>query len=132
MKILKTNWINVLSVFVAVFIYAIILNIVEVDVSRNFLQSILAALILTCLYGVMFWGLFAILLLVVDLVLIARNRKNLKIKLLLEWLIISSPFIYWTVRYNEWIFLVAIIAFLISQLIREKLINKASDTLNSL
>lgn len=127
MKIIKTNWINILGVFLSLFIYSIILNITSDGVMQTFFQSILAALVLVSLYGILFWVMFAILLVILDIVLIVRSKNNLKLKLLLEWLIISCPFLYWTAKYNEWIFLVAIIAFLITQLLREKLITKTTN-----
>jgi len=126
MKVLTTNWINLLGVFLVVFLYAIILNLTDTNVSRNLFQSIFAALILVCGYGIMFWGLLIIALVVLDLLLIMRNPNNLKTMLLIEWLIISSPFIYWTIRYKEWIFVAAIIAFLITQLLRENRITEAT------
>lgn len=132
MKVIKTNWINILGVFISVFVYAIILNIADENISRNFFQSILAALMLVCLYGVMFWALFIVLLIVFDLLFIVKTQNNFKSRLLIEWLIISSPFIYWTVRYREWIFLVAIIAFLITQLLREKSIRTINQKTNQM
>jgi hypothetical protein len=120
MKIIKTNWINLIGVFIAVFIYAIVLNLNDTNVSRNLFQSILPALILVCLYGILFWALFILLLVGLDLIFIVKDQTNLTAKLLIEWLIISSPFIYWTVRYREWMFVVAIIALLITQSIRQK------------
>jgi hypothetical protein len=122
MKVLKTNWINVAGVFVAVFLYAVALNLTDINVSRNVFQSILPALMLVCLYGIMFWSLFILLLVVLDLLLIVKNQNSLIGKLLIEWLIISGPFVYWAVRYKEWIFIVAIIAFLITQFIRKRII----------
>ncbi len=80
----------------------------------------LAALFSVLGYGMMFWALFIVSLVIMDLILIIPNRKNLKIRLLIEWIIISSPFIYWTVKYHEWIFVAAVIAFFISQQLREK------------
>jgi uncharacterized integral membrane protein len=118
MKIIKTNWINLIGVFIAVFLYAIVLNLNDTNVSRNLFQSILPALILIFLYGVMFWVLFIILLVVLDLLFIVKDQNNLTIKLLIEWVIISSPFIYWAIRYREGIFVAAITAFLITQFIR--------------
>jgi len=120
MKIIKTNWINLIGVFIAVFIYAIFLNLNDTNVSRNLFQSILPALILVCLYGILFWALFILLLVGLDLIFIVKDQTNLTAKLLIEWLIISSPFIYWAVRYREWIFVVAIIPLLITQSIRQK------------
>lgn len=124
MKVIKTNWINIIGVFLAVFISAFILNLNDINVSRTLFQAIVSALILVCFYGIMFWGLLIISLVILDLLLIVKNANNLKVKLLLEWLIVSAPFIYWTVRYNEWIFLTGIIALLVTQLLRERVIKK--------
>ena len=126
MKVILTNWINVLGVFIAVFLYAIVLNITDENVSRNMFQAVFAALFLIVGYGMMFWGVFIIALIILDLVLL-RNKENLKMKLLVEWLIISAPFVYWTVKYHEWIFVAAIVAFLIAQLLREKKILEISQ-----
>lgn len=128
MKVLLTNWINLLGIFTAVFVYAIFLNISEVNISRSIFQSIVASLILVCLYGVLFWSILIITLILFDFGLIIRNPSHLKIKLIIEWLIISIPFIYWIVKYQQWIFLVAIIVFLITQLLRENLITKALNS----
>jgi len=122
MNVIKTNWINIIGVFVAAFLYAIFLNLSDENISRNFFQATLSALILVCLYGVMFWVLFVISLIVLDLVFIVKDQRRLKIKLLSEWLIISLPFVYWAIRYKQWIFFICIVAFLITQILREKLI----------
>jgi hypothetical protein len=74
----------------------------------------------------MFWGLFAVLLVVGDLLFIVRDQKKLRIKLLIEWGVISSPFIYWTIKYGEWIFAAALITFFITQFLRERLITKVT------
>lgn len=124
MKVLKTNWINLAGVFVIVLLYGIILNLIDVNVSRNSFQVIFAALILVCGYGIMFWGLFILSLIILDLLLFTINQNNLKIKLLIEWFVVSSPFIYGVIRYKAWIFVGGIIIFLITQLLREKLIKK--------
>lgn len=130
MKILKTNWINVVGVFTAVFMYCFISSfIIDDGVSRNIFQAIIASLIGIVLYGVIFWSSFIVLLMIIDILLIIPNQKKLKVKLIIEWLIISLSLILWAIIYKEriWfygLFAVAIIAFLITQLLREKLINK--------
>ena len=120
-NVIKSNWINLVVVFVSSYSYVI------ADVlfhSGTFLQAIVGGLISTCLYGMMFWAFFVVSLVVLDFLIIVRNQERLKFKLFFEWLIISSPFIYWTIQYDEMIFAVAIIAFLISQLARERMIKK--------
>ena len=120
MKIFKTNWINVVGVFVAVLGYAIWLNLVDNIASRNIFESILPALFLVCLYGCMFWGLFILLLLVFDLILIVNDQKNPGMKLMIESIVISIPFIYWSVRYSQGIFVAGVVAFFLTQYMRQR------------
>jgi hypothetical protein len=127
--IIKTNWINIVGVFIPVLVYAVILNLIDGGISRSLFQSIFAALILVCLYGMMFWIMFIVALIILDLLLVIRTQKNLKIKLGMEWLIVRCPFSYWAMEYQEWIFLVAITAFLITQFIRGKYISTATASL---
>jgi len=122
MKVIRTNWINLAGVFVITYLYVIANVLIN---SGTFIQAIIGGLISICLYGMMFWGLFVVSLIALDLLVIMRNRNRLRAKLLVEWLVISSPFIYWTLKYNELIFAVAIVAFLITQLQRERLIRLA-------
>jgi len=61
--------------------------------------------------------------------LIIPKPKNLKIKLFIEWVIISSPFVYWAIKYPEQrtLYIIAIITFLVTQLLRDKLITKVTQ-----
>ena len=120
MEIIKTNWITVLGIFTMVFLYAIYLNVTDINVSRNIFQSILPALILVVLYGALFWLLFLALLVLLDIFFVAKVKIDLRVRLLIEWVIVSIPFIYWAIRYRQWIFIVAVSAFLVTQLLREK------------
>jgi hypothetical protein len=104
-------------VFLITFIYMAISALLH---SATFVQAIFGGLLSVCLYGKMFWGGFIVALVVLDLLLIIHNQNNLKVKLIIEWFIINIPLIYWTIKYSEWILLVAVIAFLITQLLREK------------
>jgi hypothetical protein len=126
MRILLTNWINVVGVFLVVFALSFVLTLTDTNPPYNIFQSIIAALFLVCGFGMMFWALFIVSLVVLDLIIIVPNRNNLKKRLLIEWLIISSPFTYWAIKYHEWIFITAIVAFFITQLLRKKRIKKLS------
>ncbi|MDV3963741.1 hypothetical protein CMT72_12630 [Elizabethkingia anophelis] len=126
-RILKTNWINIIGVFTVLFLYTTIYELIEPNVSRNIFQAMIVSLIGICLYGIMFWVGFIIMLIILDYVLIIPNPKDLKLKLLIEWIVISSPFVYWAIKYPEQrtLYIIAIITFLVTQLLRDKLINKA-------
>jgi hypothetical protein len=127
MKIVLTNWINLIGVFLVTFGFSFITTLTDTYPSYNIYQAIFAALFLVLGYGMMFWLLFIISLIILDLMLLVTNRNNLKLKLLMEWLVISSPFIYWTIEYREWIFISAVVAFLIAQQLRGILIIAKED-----
>ena len=90
------------------------------------LLAIFGSVFLILGYGIMFWLGFFILIGILDLVLfsVVKRPPHVNYKLALEWIIISLPFIYWLIKYNQWIFLVAIIAFLIGQYLRRSYIYK--------
>lgn len=120
MKIILTNWVNLLGVFLVTLVFSCVLVSTDANLSYNILQTILAALFSVLGYGMLAWILFIALLVILDLVLIIPNKENIRTKLLLEWLVISFPFIYWAVKYNKWIFIAATMIFLITQLLRKK------------
>ena len=124
MKIILTNWINVLGVFLVVFASSFVLALTDTNLSYNIFQSIIAALFLVCGFGIMFWALFIVSLVILDVIIIIPNKINLKNGLIIEWLIISVSSAYLAIKYHEWIVVIAIIAFFITQLLREKLIRK--------
>ncbi|WP_426473372.1 hypothetical protein [Chryseobacterium balustinum] len=133
MKILYTNWINITGIFTALFLCTTIFNLLDPNVSRNLFQAIFASLILIFLYGIIFWVGFVLVLTILDLIIIVPNQNNLRLKLFLEWIIISTPFIYWAIIYDRqrYIFLVAVVTFLITQLLRERLIKKSTAPSNN-
>jgi len=124
MKIIKTNWINIIGILIAVYLYALMLNLFDADKSLNFIQVVFSPLILILLYGAIFWALFILLLIIFDLLFIVKNQENIKKKVILETFIIITPYVYWLIVYDEWIFLVAIVTFFITQTYRRKLIAK--------
>lgn len=129
MKVLLTNKINLIGVFIAVLIYRIIYNcIIDDGVTRDFFQAIIAALIFIALYGIIFWFGFLIIISILDLILIVPNQKRLKLKLFIEWIIVSSPLLYFAVIYERQrgLYFVAVISFFITQFLREKLIKKTA------
>lgn len=73
----------------------------------------------------MFWGVFVALLILLDLLLIVKSQNNVRTKLMIQWVLISSPLSYWAIKYGEWIFAIATFAFFITQLVRAVHISKS-------
>jgi len=120
LKIFKTNWVNLLSVFVSVYFFIIAAEMSNQQESfkESLSIAVFGGLFGILYYGMIFWISFLLLLFLIDLILI-KNTRNLEAKLFLEWFIISIPFSYWFIKYQEWILLIGCIAFLIGQYLRK-------------
>lgn len=106
-----TNWLNIAFIFIAVFIITFISAVI--DDKFSIIKGLIATTYVVIGYGLLFWTGFIICILILDIALFSFNQdiKYTPLKLAIEWLFISSPFIYWLVRYNQWIFLVAVLGF---------------------
>ena len=122
-KIYFTNWINVLGIIMGTYVFLVVTELFKTGISA-LPQMLIMAMVAIVLYGGIFFTGFLISMLVLDLILMNDNTKYLKLKLIVEWGVISVPFVYWLLEYSEWIFLVAVIFFFIMQFIREKRILK--------
>jgi len=124
MKIVSTNWVNVIVIFIAVYVAGFISAIVEDR--ATFSEALFGTTYGILGYGMMFWIGFFILICFLDTLLFSFNKQPqyTNYKLAIEWVLISSPFIYWLIRYNQWIFLVAVLAFLAGQFLRKAYIFK--------
>ena len=124
LKLFKTNWINVLGIFLAVYLFLIAVALANQENSffSSLLEALIGSLVSILGYGLVFWVGFLAVLFILDMLLLDTDAKNVTSRLLLEWAIISVPFAYWLVKYSEWVFLVAIVAFLISQFVRRRMI----------
>ena len=94
-KIALTNWINFLVIFIALFV-AGFLNALLID-DFSFSEALLETVYSLLGYGMLFWLSFFILIGVFDIVLfsLSKEHKFVNQKLAIEWLLISSPFIFW-------------------------------------
>lgn len=118
MKIVLSNWVNVLVIFVIVYVAGFISAMINDKFTFN--EALFGTTYSVVGYGSIFWIGFFIVIALLDVLLFSFNRepRYTNYKLVLEWVIISTPIIYWLIKYNQWIFLVAILAFLIGQYLR--------------
>lgn len=102
LKIFLTVWINLLAILVSLFLSYIISD------------GIINALYYTFL-GTIIYIEFIIFTLVVDLIIPFKNESNLNRNLLIEWLVVSTPFFVGVIAAEMYIFLVGILPYFISQ-----------------
>ncbi len=117
-RVFLTNWVNILFIFSATYLSIIVSDVIDKQEGFAYIPlSFFFSLYSILGYGFIFWLGFIIAMLLLDLFLV-RNAENLLQILLIEWFLVSLPFAYWSIKYHQWIFAVAISAFLISQVIR--------------
>ncbi len=114
-KIFLTNWINLLGIFIAVYLSS---AISELFISGDAIVGFVGGLFGIIFYGFLFWMGFISAMFLLDFILMNKNKEKLRLKLLIEWGVVSAPFIYWFIQYTQWVFLVAVITFLCTQIIR--------------
>lgn len=119
-RIFKTNWVNLLAIFSAAYLFNIVgtMSSQEDSVWTSLSIALFGGLFGIIAYGAIFWVGFLLLIFIFDSLLFKSN-KGVTAKLILEWFLISTPFAYWLIEYQEWVFLVGILAFLIGQFIRK-------------
>jgi len=127
MKIVLTNWVNLVIIFVVVYVAGFISAMI--NDKFTFSEALFGTTYSVVGYGLLFWRGFFIVIALLDVLLFSFNRepRYTNYKLAIEWIVISSPFIYWLIKYNQWIFLVAILAFLIGQYLRRPYIFKIME-----
>lgn len=124
LKIILTNWINVIAIFFAVFIVGFISAMINDKFSFN--EALFGTTYSVIGYGMIFWLAFFASIIILDTILfsIARQLQYVNYKLIIEWVLISLPFLYWFFKYSQWIFLIAILAFMVGQYLRQSYILK--------
>src|SRR6185437_15514123 len=97
-KIILSNWINLLTIFIVVYIAGFFSAIIHDKFAFN--EALFGTTYSIVGYGMIFWIGFIICILILDIILFGFNRKrqNATSKLFIEWLIISSPFMYWLIK----------------------------------
>lgn len=123
-QVILTNWINWILIFASTFLFAFFDSIISIKFTIG--EALFGAIYLVLGYGIMFWIGFFIVIALLDALLFSFNRepRYTNYKLASEWIIISSPFIYWLIEYSEWPFLIAVLAFLLGQYLRQTYIIK--------
>lgn len=122
LKIFLTNWINIVGIFLTLYLFVIVSELVKMngDIQNSLTIGFIGGLLGLIFYGSIFWISFILAMFLLDMFLMNASSRSLHFKLALEWVVVSSPFLYWFIEYTEWIFLIAIIAFAFTQFFRGK------------
>jgi hypothetical protein len=130
---LSTNWIHLLGFFATTYVSIIAFHFLGLKgfeggtMNSIFLWSFISVPLLFFTYGLLFIGYFYLLILTFDIIGFSLIKlKTIQI-LLLEWVLIIPPFIYWALKYDYWLWLTLAISFLITQLLRKRKIERIKN-----
>lgn len=128
--IATTNWVHLLGFYVTTYLSIILFTVTEHERYQggNWTSILLLSLIsipfLFFTYGLLYVVYFFALIIIMDISGFSWTKwKPIQI-LLLEWLIIVPPFIYWAFKYDYWLWLTLSVSFLLTQLYRRRQIEK--------
>jgi hypothetical protein len=130
LKILGTNYIHLIGFIITTYFSSIIFSLLKLERYTNeftidsLIVWVFTVPILIFTYGLIFLGGFYLSIIIMDAIGFFLFPNQTRKILLIEWLIIIPPFVYWAFQYNYWLWLTLSISFLITQSIREKRINK--------
>lgn len=128
-KIISTNWIHLLGFYVTSYLYVVFAKLIGFDSayddwSTTIFYNLLGVLILLFTYGLVIIIGFYVILLLLDLLLFQFKGLRLIQIVLIEWIIIIPPFIYWAFKEDYWLWLALVGSLLGTQLIRRRKLMK--------
>lgn len=128
-KLMSTNWIHLLGFYVSSYFYVIFSKLIGIEQpfdnwSTAIFYNLLGTLFLLFTYGLVIVIGFYLLILFLDLLLFQFKRLRLIEIVLIEWILIIPPFIYWAFKEEYWLWLVLVASLLTTQLIRRRQLMK--------
>lgn len=88
------------------------------------LRTFISSLFLLFAYGFIFLVGFYITLAVLDYMLFRFVKMNVLKAIILEWLLLIPPFVYYAFEYKYWLWLMLSFSFLITQFLRKHKIER--------
>lgn len=128
-KIISTNWIHLLGFYITCYFYGLLAKLIGLgdvydDWSTTIFFNLIGILLLLFTYGLVIILGFYIIILLLDLLLFQFKGLQLIQIVLIEWVIIIPPFIYWAFKEDYWLWLALVASLLGTQLIRRRKLMK--------
>jgi hypothetical protein len=93
----------------------------EWDILLGF--GLVSAGLLMLTYGLKILGYFILTIVTMDIISFSWPNKWTKETLIIQWIVISIPFIYWAFEYEYWLWITLSISLISTQMLRRKKID---------
>jgi hypothetical protein len=126
LKIIGTNWIHLLGFYISTYFATIIFQLIGIhryqgySWSTTLFMNLAGILFLFFTYGLIFILAFYLLLILMDFIAFRYTKLPVIYIILIEWVLLSPPFIYWAFTEDYWLWLALVISLLGTQLVRLK------------
>jgi len=130
LKILLSNWIHFIAIYFGFYLAIIGSKTFEhnnYSWTSTLFTSLLTIPLLVFVYGLDLLWKFFVTIIILDIILFSFNQRWIREKLIIEWIIIVTPFINAAFEYKYWAWLTISILFLLTQFYRDKKILKILD-----
>jgi hypothetical protein len=121
---ISTNWIHIIGFYVTTYLSLIFFQLIGLtsgyELKSLLIEGPLSVLLLFVVYGAFIIGYFYLAIVIMDIIGFSWRNFWINETLILEWFIISIPFIYWAFKYDYWLWLTLSGSFLLTQMIRRK------------
>ncbi len=129
LKITSTNWIHLVGFYITTFLTLLLFKATglsgESDTWMNALATMPSSVLgLFFLYGPVIIGSFYIALIILDIVCFRFTKLSVWKIILLEWIVIITPFIIWAFEYKYWLWIFLSFSFFVTQLLRKTKIER--------
>lgn len=129
LSILATNWIHFLGFYVTTYLSFILFKLLGLeeynnDWSQLLLLSPITILFLFFMYGLLILLGFYVSISALDILGFAIFKEKVIWVLLVEWILIVLPFIYWAFENQYWLWLTLSLSFSTTQFLRKQQIEK--------
>src|SRR5690606_30744811 len=134
LKIIATKWTHLDGFYLTTYLSFILFKLIGRgdDYEWDILWfGFISAGLLFIVYGLNILGYFVLAIVTMDVISFSWSNKWTKETLIIQWIIISTPFIYWAFEYEYWLWITLSISLLITQMIRRnriETINKKTGT----
>ena len=126
LSVIKTNWIHLVGFYISTYIGLIIFRLLGMQRysyeswNSTLFLNLLTIPLLFFTYGLIILICFHLIIILMDLLAFRFIPVRFEYILIVEWLVIIPPFVYWAFKYDYWLWLFLTASFLCTQFIRKR------------
>ena len=130
LSIIKTNWLHIVGFYISAYTALVIFRLLGIERysyeswNSTLFLNLLTIPLLFFTYGLIILASFYLAIILMDLLAFRFIKVKVEYILIIEWLIIIPPFVYWAFKYDYWLWIFLVASFLCTQFVRMRKLKK--------